>query len=116
MPAVLPTVPRGLLASARQSGSPVPPSRDWYGEVLGLYLQRPLVQATRRHDLGRGALRIQRLDFKQMRCEATPQRMRMDVLVLQASTLYAPLTGRAEHLGGYTTTAAYLYCRGKASR
>lgn len=51
--------------------------------------------------------------FKQMRCEAMPQRMRMDVLVLQASTFCGPLTGRPEHLGGYRTTRCVPSVAGK---
>ena len=34
---------------------------DWYPEVLGLYLERPLHNRSRVHDLGR-ALQIQRLE------------------------------------------------------
>jgi hypothetical protein len=36
-----------------------------------------------------------------MRCDAKPQQLRMDVLVLQASTFCGSPTGRPEHLGGY---------------
>jgi hypothetical protein len=38
--------------------------------------------------------------LQQMRCKTMPQRVRMNVLVLQASTFSSSLTRGPEHLGG----------------